>query len=207
MEIHQYIKHQIIDAGKKLYQTGFAPATSGNYSMRLEDGNIAITVSGADKGQLTEQDIIAVDINGKVLNSVKKSSAETLLHTSLYELYPDIGAILHVHSVCSTVLSRLYKDKPQLELKNYELQKVFPNITTHESTLSIPLFANTQDMQQLAQQVKNTLPNYSNAPGYLIVGHGSYVWGATMQDTLRHVEALEFLLNCELETLKVSNRV
>jgi methylthioribulose-1-phosphate dehydratase len=206
MDISQSIKRQIVAAGSKLYQAGFAPANSGNYSMRLDDGNIAITVSGADKGQLTEEDIILINPTGEVLHSSKKSSAETLLHTSLYELFPEAGAVLHTHSSSATVLSCWHKSQSCIFLADYELQKIFPKIETHESTVAIPLFPNTQDMKALSNQVKKTLPHYENVPAYLIVGHGLYTWGKTMQDALRYIEALEFLFQCELELLKINSK-
>lgn len=206
MNIPQEIKQQIIETGNKLYRLGFAPATSGNYSMRLADGNIAITVSGTDKGRLTEEDIISINPAGEALQDSRKSSAETLLHTSLYELFPEIGAVLHTHSINATVLSCWHKSQSCIFLEDYELQKIFPKIETHESTVAIPLFANTQDMKELSKRVKKTLPHYENVPAYLIVGHGLYTWGKTMQDTLRYIEALEFLFQCELGLLKINSK-
>lgn len=193
----------IVDAGRFLYQRGWSPATSSNYSARIDDEHIAITVSGRHKGQLGAGDVMVVDLSGQPVQSNCRSSAETRLHTVLYELFPDVGAVLHTHSVKATVLSRLLEPGRALELEGYELQKAFSGVQTHESVLSVPVFDNTQDIDALARETKAWFAEHPEQPGYLIRGHGLYTWGNTMADCLRHVEAFEFLFECELETMRV----
>ncbi len=193
----------IVDAGRFLYDRGWSPATSSNYSARIDSDHIAITVSGRHKGQLAAGDVMVVDLNGNPVQSNCKSSAETLLHTVLYQVFPDAGAVLHTHSVKATVLSRLIPPGQSLELEGYELQKAFAGVTSHEGRLSVPVFDNTQDIPALAEQTAEWFRAHPEQPGYLIRGHGLYTWGATMADCLRHVEAFEFLFECELETMRV----
>ncbi|SFN11467.1 methylthioribulose 1-phosphate dehydratase [Marinobacter pelagius] len=193
----------IVDAGRFLYQRGWSPATSSNYSARIDDEHIAITVSGRHKGQLGAGDVMVVDLSGQPVQSNCRSSAETRLHTVLYELFPDVGAVLHTHSVKATVLSRLLEPGRALELEGYELQKAFSGVQTHESVLSVPVFDNTQDIDALARETRAWFAEHPEQPGYLIRGHGLYTWGNTMADCLRHVEAFEFLFECELETMRV----
>lgn len=195
----------IVDAGRFLYQQGWSPATSSNYSRRIGDRHVAITVSGRHKGQLTESDVMVVDLQGKPVQSRAKPSAETLLHTVLYELYPEAGAVLHTHSVKATVLSRLTPPGQAHEFQGYEIQKAFPGIDSHEATLRIPVFDNTQDIPTLAKQTQRWFTDNPEQPGYLIRGHGLYTWGKTMADCLRHVEAFEFLFACELEVMRVQS--
>lgn len=190
---------QIIEAGRFLYDNGWSPATSSNYSARIDQQHIAITVSGKHKGELTSADVMAVNLNGDPVLSESKSSAETLLHTVVYELFPDVGAVLHTHSMAATVLSRWMEGQNELSLTDYELQKAFPGYESHESTLLIPIFDNTQNISELAAETKAYFNQNPHLPGYLIRGHGLYTWGNSMADCLRHVEALEFLIQCELE--------
>lgn len=195
---------QIVEAGRFLYGRGWSPATSSNYSARIDAQHIAITASGRHKGQLGAGDVMVVDLNGRPVGNDLKPSAETLLHTAVYQLFPEIGAVLHTHSVCATVLSRLLRDTDVLRLKDYELQKAFPGVMTHEGELCIPIFDNTQDIAALALETQKLLRESPQTPGYLIRGHGLYTWGATMADCLRHVEAMEFLLQCELEMMRLT---
>lgn len=194
----------LVDAGRFLYANGWSPATSSNYSARIDAEHIAITVSGRHKGQLGAGDIMVVDLKGRPVQSETKSSAETLLHTVLYEQFPETGVVLHTHSVNATVLSRALAGKGKLELQDYELQKAFPGMTTHESSLVVPIFENTQDIVALSEETRDWFARHPEQPGYLIRGHGLYTWGKTMADCLRHVEAFEFLFACELEMMRVT---
>lgn len=192
----------IVDAGQFLYRQGWSPATSSNYSTRIDPEHIAITVSGRHKGELGAGDVMVVDLQGCPVQSDCRPSAETRLHTVLYELFPEVGAVLHTHSVKATVLSRLVPAGQALELQGYELQKAFAGVTTHESVLSVPVFENTQDIDALAGATAAWFRDHPGQPGYLIRGHGLYTWGRTMAECLRHVEAFEFLFECELETMR-----
>lgn len=187
----------LIEAGKQLYAQNMVPATSGNFSARLSNDQLAITVSGRHKGKLTSQDIMLVDADGNSLDD-RRPSAETLLHIGIYRRYPEARVVLHPHSVNATVLSRQCDD--WLVLQDYEILKAFPGIDTHECTVNIAVFDNDQDIARLAGKVDECLATLEQPPGYLIRGHGFYTWGKSMEDALRHVEAFEFLFDCELRS-------
>ncbi|WP_062385767.1 methylthioribulose 1-phosphate dehydratase [Pseudomonas abietaniphila] len=199
------LAQEIIEAGRFLYGRGWSPATSSNYSARLSVSEALLTVSGKHKGQLGVDDVLATDLAGNSLEPGKKPSAETLLHTQLYRCKPEVGAVLHTHSVNATVLSRLTKGD-RLVFEDYELQKAFSGVVTHESCVVVPIFDNDQDIARLAQKVQPWLDQHPDCAGYLIRGHGLYTWGAKMSDALRQIEAFEFLFECELKTMAVMNR-
>jgi len=194
----------IVQISHTIHSRHWSPATSSNYSIRLNNNVCAITTSGKDKGQLNNNEVMAVNLQGKAL-SEGKPSAETLLHTSLYTLDANIGAILHTHSKNSTVLSRLIDDTHnKLSFHGYEILKAFSDINSHEETLCVPVFNNNQNMRELSNEVTeylNNLPKFCY--GYLIRGHGVYVWGHTINEAMRHLEALEFLLECECELKRI----
>jgi len=189
---------EIIVNVRELSARGWTPATSSNFSCRMDDQHVAITVSGRDKGKLTEADIMVVDLNGEPVATDQKSSAETLLHTQLYKRFPQIGCVLHTHSHNQTVASRLYAGMGHVHLEGYELLKAFSGTTTHDVEIDVPVFSNTQDMHTLAAQV-DALLDKQCMWGYLIDGHGLYAWGKDMAEARRHLEAFEFLLGCELD--------
>jgi len=197
------VAQSIIEAGQFLYGRGWSPATSSNYSARLDDHHVAITVSGRHKGELGPGDIMVVDLSGQPVQSQCRSSAETLLHTVLYDVFPEVGVVLHTHSVNATVLSRALPPGQSLWLEGYELQKAFPGQDTHDARLEVPVFENTQNIRELAETTARWFREHPGQPGYLIRGHGLYTWGRTMADCLRHVEAFEFLFECELATMRL----
>jgi len=194
---------EIIVNVRELAALGLTPATSSNFSHRLDDRHAAITVSGRDKGKLREDDIMVVDLDGRAVGSDHRPSAETLLHTQLYARFPDVGCVLHTHSRAQTVASRLFAGSGHVRLEGYELLKAFRGNATHEAAIDVPVLPNSQDMPTLAAQV-DALLDHGPMWGYLIDGHGLYAWGADMGEARRHLDAFEFLLDCELELRRLS---
>jgi methylthioribulose-1-phosphate dehydratase len=189
---------EIVAATRELAALGWTPATSSNFSMRLDERHAAITVSGRDKGRLTEADIMVVDLAGQPVATDHRPSAETLLHTQLYARFPDLGCVLHTHSRTQTVASRLFARQGQVRLEGYELLKAFAGNHTHETAIEVPVLPNSQDMPALAARVERLL-DAGPLWGYLIDGHGLYAWGKDMAEARRHLEAFDFLLACELD--------
>lgn len=191
----------LIEAGRVLHDRGWVPATSGNFSSRIDEGQMAITVSGWHKGELTREGIMRADMDGNSLDEGKRPSAETLLHCQLYQRFPEVGAVLHTHSMNATLISRLHSD--ELVLEDYELQKAFSGVSSHEQSITVPIFANDQDIPRLATKVTGYMDSHPQVHGYLISGHGLYTWGRDIRETMRHLEAFEFLFACEMKLQEV----
>jgi methylthioribulose-1-phosphate dehydratase len=199
----------IIEAGRRMDRFGWVPATAGNISVRLPDassrdhgagpgGRIAITRSGGHKGFLDPAGIMVVDLQGRAEDPAARPSAETGLHCGIYRRFPEAGAVLHGHSVPVTVLSRRAGDA--IPLAGYELLKAFPGLATHDAAIRLPVLDNDQDIDRLQRAVEARWQALEETPppGYLIRGHGIYVWGADMPQALLRLEALEFMLACTL---------
>ncbi len=192
---------EILNAGIFLNRYGLCPATSGNLSRRLDGPFMVMAASGRHKGELAKADLLIVDLDGNTEDATKKPSAETLLHTALYSLFEDVGAVLHTHSVNGIVLAQLMPSKKILTTEGYEIHKAFPGITTHDSRLEIPIFENSQDISAMAQEVTAYLQEHPRVYGFLIRGHGFYTWGRDMQEAKIRVEAFEHLFEIELKVL------
>lgn len=201
-EIPPAIATAIIEAGRRMDARGWVPATAGNFSVRLGPGRIAITRSGFHKGLLTPDALMVVDEAGVAEDASLRPSAETGLHCGIYRRFPQAGAALHGHSVPVTVLSR--RVGGAITLSGYELLKAFPGLATHEASISLPVLDNDQDIPRLQSRVEALWDQGADRiPGYLIRGHGVYVWGRDMPEALLRLEALEFMLACELEARKL----
>ncbi len=205
-KLYENAFNDIITAGNRLDRQNLAPATSGNYSVRTSNNEMAITVSGAHKGLLSPKDIMLVDLDGKPLED-KKPSAETLLHCLIYKLYPNINAVLHTHSIACSVLTRLMKNDDELVLSGYEMLKAYPNVTTHDTVVRLPIFNNTQDMIELNSRVNDYLQQRPKTPAYLIRAHGIYGWGADMSEAMRVIEATEMLMSIEIHINQTGNEI
>jgi methylthioribulose-1-phosphate dehydratase len=196
---------ELIAVGQRLDLRGLAPATSGNYSARVDDDRIAITVSGSHKGRLSPADVMLVDLEGRALDS-RTPSAETPLHTAVYQMCPSVNAVLHVHSIAAVTLTRFLLDSPNVTLDGYELLKALPGVRTHEASIDIPVFDNSQDTEALGRILRTRLQAPPPPHAVLIRGHGINTWGTSVEEAERIFEALEHLLKCELQLLQLHAR-
>ena len=185
----------VIGAGRVASDRGWTPATSGNFSVRVDRERIAITRSGVDKGALKPSDVLIQSLDRPLLPG---SSAEAPLHARRYRDAPEVGAIFHTHGPASTVIGRAHLAEGAVRIEGWELQKALAGVKTHETTIETPVFANDQDVQALAERAAERFATpppagVVRAPGYLISGHGLYAWGRDPVEAGRHLEALEVL--------------
>jgi len=174
---------------------GWVPATSGNFSVVVAATplRLAITPSGADKGGLVVAEILEVDASGRVLQGAARPSAETAIHVAIVRAR-GAGAVAHTHSLTATRLSEAHAGAAALTLRGYEMLKALDGVTTHEHEERLPIVENTQDWVAAAPAIEAMLAQHPAAHAFLIRGHGLYTWGRDVAETLRHVEAVEYLL-------------
>jgi methylthioribulose-1-phosphate dehydratase len=182
--------------GRGFYARGWALGTSGNFSvvMSRRPLRLAITESGVSKRELRPAHILQCDERGGVVGRKPgRPSAEALLHIEIARRRR-AGAVLHTHSVWSTVLSGRHAAEGGLLIEGYEMLKGLSGVTSHEHREWIPILENDQDMRRLARLVGETLAQHEGAHALLLRRHGLYTWGGTLEEAERHVEILEFLL-------------
>lgn len=183
---------------------GWSPATSTNYSFRLIENPdiIYISKSGRDKSKFSVDDFMEVDLNGNPTEKFHgtKSSAETLIHCAIYNVFPQVNCILHTHSIASVVLSAL--NEKYIDFEGYEILKGFEGNITHDTSKKCLIIENTQNMDELYEVLLKKL-NQFEIPGFILRKHGTYAWGNNFFDAKRHLESLEYLLECELNIMKL----
>ena len=188
-----------------IHARGWCEGTGGNFSCVLQRDPLRLLMapSGVDKGQVQPADLIVVDAAGQVLEGRGKASAETALHLEIVARC-GAGAVLHTHSQAATLLSRraLVDPRPGQDsdskpdgvvlVEGLEMLKGLEGVSTHATSIEIPVLANDQNLPRLSQRAG---PLLGDAPqGLLIAGHGLYAWGPSLSQAIRHLEILEFLL-------------
>jgi methylthioribulose-1-phosphate dehydratase len=190
------IRRQLVEAGRRFDARGWVLGTSGNFSAVLarEPLRLAITPSGAAKGDLTADQILEIDADAIALNPADgRPSAESRLHVEIVKVR-GAGAVLHTHSMWSTLLSDRCAAAGGLAIEGYEMLKGLEGVTTHEHREWFPILDNDQDMHRLASRVREALTNHPDAHAFLLRRHGMYTWGTALPEAVRHVEIVEFLL-------------
>jgi methylthioribulose-1-phosphate dehydratase len=190
------IKEKLAHTIRAYNAKGWSPATSTNYSFKTPTNELWVSRSGIDKSLFEPTDFITVDNNGKPTGEYThtKPSAETLIHCTLYELFPSATVILHSHSVFPLLASM--RATNSIAFEGFELQKGFEGQTTHAATIHLPIFENTQDMIAFSNELRLNAHRLQHH-AFIIRKHGTYAWGRNLFEAKRHLETLDYL--CELQ--------
>ena len=186
-------------AGRRFDARGWVLGTSGNFSAVLsrEPLRVAVTPSSAFKGELEPDQILEMNERAESLSpGAARPSAEALLHVEIVRAR-NAGAVMHTHSIWSTILSDAHGDAGGLWIAGYEMLKGLEGVRTHDHREFLPIVENDQDIPRLAAIVRSTLERYPAAHAFLLRRHGLYTWGDDLKQAIRHVEIVEFLLEAK----------
>jgi len=189
------IAADLAEIGRGFHARGWVLGTSGNFSAVIsrEPLRLAITSTGLDKSSLAPAQFLEMDDAANIVRGDGRPSAEALLHLAIARGV-GAGAVLHTHSVWSTVLSGSHAPQGGIALQGYEMLKGLEGVRTHKHREWLPILENSQDMIELGERVSKTLRESPGIHGFLLREHGLYTWGAGLQEAKRHVEILEFLM-------------
>lgn len=181
--------------GRNFYARGWVLGTSGNFSAvaSADPMRLAITSTGLDKGALDPAQFLEIDERAQVVRGRGQPSAEAHLHVAIVRSR-GAGAVLHTHSVWSSMVSEAYGPDGGLALEGFEMLKGLSGVRSHEHREWLPVLENSQDMPALAEELEETLRKHPAIHGVLLRRHGLYTWGQDLAEAQRHVEIFEFLM-------------
>ncbi len=185
----------LAECGRNFYSRGWVLGTSGNFSavVSREPLRLVITSTGLDKNDLHPSQFLEIDGSANVIRGEGMPSAEAVLHLTIVRCM-NAGAVLHTHSVWSTVLSCTHASEGGVSVEGYEMLKGLKGVRTHQHCERLPILENSEDMIELSQGISTTILTCSDIHGFLLRGHGLYTWGDDLREAKRHVEILEFLM-------------
>jgi ribulose-5-phosphate 4-epimerase/fuculose-1-phosphate aldolase len=165
---------------KSLFDRGLTIGSSGNISVRLDDGWL-MTPTGSSMGSLDPNEISKLDLAGNLISG-KNPTKESFLHIAMYDERPDSGAVVHLHSTHSVAVSCL----ADIDKKN-----VLPPITAYYvmkiGKLPLVPYFPPGDIN-LAKAVKEMASDHH---AVLLANHGPVVAGKTLEDAVYAIEELE----------------
>jgi L-ribulose-5-phosphate 4-epimerase len=174
-------KQEIVNACQKLVEKGFLMATGGNVSMRIQAAQnaFAITPSNYDYLKMMAADICLLDFDLTVLEGQLKPSVESAMHAAIYQVRPDVNAIIHTHQVYASALTLIKAPIPAL----FDEQARFLG----RSVEIIPYAPSGTGM--LKNTIARHVRNHDNA--YMMQNHGALLFGHDMERAMHNVEILE----------------
>jgi methylthioribulose-1-phosphate dehydratase len=186
--------------GRDFHARGWVPGTGGNFSVVLRCSPLVllVTATGTDKGALTADDFAVVNDAGRPRPKDPQPSAEVALHIAVVRSLPDVGAVLHTHSLAATEVS--LTGGAAVELSSFEQLKALEGVRSPEHRERLPILDNDEDLPRLAERCEAVLAGRPAPHGFLLRGHGLYTWGRDLAAARRHVESLEHLLELLIRT-------
>ena len=177
---HQDLREEVARVARQMISSGLVTGTSGNVSARTPEGNVLITPSGLDYGQLEPDDVVLVDLEKNVLEGALEPSSETPMHTGIYRARPQVDAVVHTHSRFATTLACL----------GLEIPPVHYMLTTLSQDGRIPLapYA-TYGTEELAGYASESLGESRNA--CLLQNHGTITVGESAEEAFSRTVVLE----------------
>jgi L-fuculose-phosphate aldolase len=174
------IESQVVEIARRMAQAALSAGTSGNVSARVDADTIAITPSGVPYDMLTEEDVVLLNIHTRaVVRGRMKASSETPMHTAIYVQRPDVGAIVHTHSLYATAFA--VAGKP-IEAVHYVIATMGYRIPV------VPYY--TYGTEELADAAAATLRQGKAA---LLQNHGVLALGSDLNEAYYHAETVEYL--------------
>lgn len=190
------LKQQVVDAAQKLVQKGYLMATGGNLSLRVPGVDaFVVTPSNYDYLKMTADDICVLDFNLNVLEGQLNASVESGMHGAIYQVRPDVSAVVHTHQVYVSALSLIKAPIPAL----FDEQARFLG----RSVTIIPYAPSGTGF------LKNTVARHvrNNNNAFMMQNHGALVFGHDMERAMHNVEILEKCALAYLLALCTERRV
>ena len=200
-EASQDARESLCRLAARYHAAGWLFGTSGNLSARYTNGDgadrVVITASGQDKGQLGPDDFVEVDLSGARIDAEghRRPSAETSIHLAIYGQVPSANAVLHVHTVASTLLRPAQGTPGQIDFHGREMIKGW-GLWRPDDRAPLPFFENHPEVPRIAEDIATWLSEPRSVPALVITDHGITAWGEDVNAAHRHVEITEFL--CQL---------
>lgn len=183
-----YLRLQILEAGKKLQQRFFVASNDGNISARLNNDMILITPTGVNKGDVTSDQIIKVDLQGNVIEGHMKVTSEIKMHLAVYKAREDVKAIVHAHPPAATAFA-------------VSGEKLDDPIIVPEAIFALGSIGyceyGTPSTEEVPQAVAKEIP-YNDA--LLLANHGALTVGKDVMEAYYRMENIEMISRISIYT-------
>lgn len=197
------LKQQVLAANLELVRAGLVIYTWGNVSgIDRERGLVVIKPSGVPYDSLTIDDLVVVDLQGKVVEGRLKPSSDTPTHLELYKAFPAIGGVAHTHSSCATAWAQAGRDLPCLGTTHADY---FHGSVPCTENLSAGQLASDYERQTglaIVRRFEGLTPEYT--PGVLVRSHGPFTWGKDAGEAVYHSAVLEEVARTTALTLQLN---
>lgn len=186
------LKRQVLAANLSLPQYGLVTFTWGNVSaIDRQRGLVVIKPSGIAYDAMTLEDLVVVDLDGKVQEGHRKPSSDTATHLALYRAFGDIGGVVHTHSRNATIWAQAGLPIPALGTTHADY--FYGDIPCTRPMREVEIAGDYE--QETGKVIVETFQqdgrDPQQVPGVLVYSHGPFAWGMDAADALHNAVVLE----------------
>lgn len=194
------LKREVYEANMLLPKLNLVTLTWGNVSgLDQEHGVFAIKPSGVEYDHMTPEDMVLVDLDGKIIEGGLKPSSDTATHLELYKNFPDIGGIVHTHSTYATAWAQAGRDLPCYGTTHAD-GFYGPVPCTRELTEEELIDYEHNTGAVIVETFEERLIDYAAVPAVLCKHHGPFAWGSTPLKAVHCAVTLEECAKMALQT-------
>lgn len=197
------LREEVLEANLELVRRGLVIYTFGNASgIDRSAGLVVIKPSGLPYENMRVQDMVVVDLEGRVVEGEWRPSSDLPTHLALYRAFPEIGGVAHTHSMAATAFAQAQREIPCLGTTHADYfrgpvpvtrplapDEVATNYEAATGAVIVARFAGLDPMEK---------------PGVLVAGHGPFTWGRSAREAAEHAVILEELAELAFRTLMLN---
>ncbi|GHV48450.1 L-ribulose-5-phosphate 4-epimerase [Bacteroidia bacterium] len=184
------LKKAVHEANLELVKQGLVIFTWGNASaIDRERGLVVIKPSGVSYDNMVEDDMVVLDLEGKVIEGQLKPSSDTATHLILYKSFPHIGGVVHTHSTYATAWAQAGKDIPNIGTTHADYFKDAIPCTRMMTQAEVEGQYEWETGKVIAERFSGINPDYT--PGALACNHGPFCWGKDVREAVHNAVVLE----------------
>ncbi len=185
-------RQEMVAVGRRMYQRGYVAATDGNISVRLDGERLLLTPSGVCLGEMSPEDLVIVDREGRPVDAAQRPSSELPMHLEVYGQRPDVSAVIHAHPPLATAFT----------VAGISLaQCVIPEVVLTMGTIPTTQYA-TPSTEQGREQVRELIRCYD---ALILDRHGTLTIGPDLINAYRRLEKVEHAAQVTLAARQLGN--
>lgn len=197
------LKKQVLEANLALVREGLVFYTWGNASgIDRERGLVVIKPSGVPYESMTVDDLVVLDLDGRVVEGRLNPSSDTPTHIELYKSFSGIGGIVHTHSTYATAWAQAGRDLPCLGTTHADYFRGPVPCTDNLTARQLAGDYEKAVGEVIASRFSGLDPAFT--PGVLVRNHGPFTWGATPAQAAYHAKVLEEVAKMAFLTLQIN---
>ncbi len=200
------LREAVYRANVELVDKGLVVSTFGNASgIDRELGLIAIKPSGVEYDDLSPANMVLLDVEGKQVEGKLNPSSDTKTHVLLYRKFPEIGGIVHTHSLHATAWAQARRELPCLGTTHADYFHGPVPCTAVITDAQIELDYEEQTAVQIVDAFQRI--DYREMPAVLVASHGPFTWGKSPAEAVYHAVILEYVAHMNAVSVSVNPRI